>query len=172
MVNNLTAQQAVSTESESKQTLHRWLKRFQAASFGLVVGIFVKALFVSVNWTRVVPLEIPFWWMCFALSGVLPAVCFGLDVIILRAAVFTMRLDKARRLVTVTGGQAVIAGLGIILAALAWGALIVMTAYSALTFNKELLQTVVGIFTVVVGGVFAVSFLSTLVRDLSRTPVK
>ena len=189
MESNLGAQQVVSTtqvgndaraqyaqyleqEPESRLTLHRWVKRFQAASVGLAVGVFVKALIVSINWTHAAPLEIPFWWMCFALGGVLPTVCLGLDVIILRAAVLPIRFDKIRKVVTVTGRQAVIAGMGIILAALAWGGLIVALAYSMVTFNRDMMQVTIGIFTALVGIVFVVQFLSTLIRDLSRTPAK
>ena len=189
MENKLGAQQAVSTtqvgndagaryaqyleqEPESRQTLHRWMKRFQAASMGLAVGVFVKALIVSINWTQA-PLEIPFWWMCFALCGVPGAIFFGLDIIILRAAVFPMRLGGGRQQrVAVTGLPAVAMGLGIILAALVWAGLILAIAYSMVTFNMDMLQVAVGIFSAVIGVGVTILILYTLVRDLSRTLVK
>jgi len=189
MENNLRAQQAVSTtqvgndaraqyaqyleqEPESRLTLHRWVKRFQAASVGLAVGVFVKALIVSINWTHAAPLEIPFWWMCFALGGVLPTVCLGLDVIILRAAAFPVRFGNIRQMVTVTGGRAVIMGLGFIVVALAWAGFVLAIAYSTVTFNMDLLQVAIRIFTAVVGVGVTILILSTLVRNVSRTPAK
>jgi len=188
MENNLGAQQAVSTtqagndaraqyaqyleqEPESRLALHRWMKRLQAASIGLAVGVFVKALFVSINWTQA-PLEIPFWWMCFALCGVPLTIFFGLDLIILRAAVFPVRFGNIRQMVTVTGGRAVIVGLGFIVVALAWAGFVLAIAYSTVTFNMDLLQTAIRIFTAVVGVTVTILILSTLVRNVSRTPAK
>jgi hypothetical protein len=188
--NSLGAQQAVGTaqvandaraqyaqyleqEPESRLALHRWMKRFQAASIGLVIAVFVKALIVSINWTHTAPLEIAFWWMCFALCGVPLAIFFGLDAIILRAAVFPMRLGAGRRqMVTVTGRQAVVMGLGIILVALAWAGLVLGIAYSTVTFNMGMLQTAISIFSVVIGVGVVISILFSLARDVSRTAAK
>src|SRR3989337_2826235 len=106
--------QYLEQEPESRLALHRWMKRLQAASVGLAVGIFVKALFASINWTQA-PLEISFWWMCFALCGVPLTIFFGLDIIVLRAAVFPMRMISGRQQrVAVTGLPAVAMGLGFI----------------------------------------------------------
>lgn len=189
MGNNLGAQQAVSAtqvgndararydqyvaqESESRLALHRWMKRLQAASIGLAVGIFVKALLASINWTQA-PLEIPFWWMCFALCGVPLTVFFGLDIIVLRAAVFPMqRLSGRQQTVAVTGLPAVAMGLGLILVALAWAAFVLATAYSTLTFNMGLLQTAISIFSAVIGVGIVISILFSLVRNVSRTATK
>ena len=189
MGNNLGAQQAASTtqvgndaraqyaqyleqEPESRQALHRWMKRLQAASIGLAVGVFVKALFVSINWSQA-PLEIPFWWMCFALCGVPLTIFRGLDVIVLRAAVFSIRLVTGRRqMATVTGLPAVAIGLGFILVALAWAGFVLAIAYSTVTFNMGLLQTAISIFSAVIGVGVVISILFSLVRGLSRTPAK
>ncbi len=189
MASNLSAQQSVSTasggndararyaqylaqEPESRLALHRWMKRLQAASVGLAVGIFVKALIVSINWTQT-PLEIPFWWMCFALCGVPLTIFFGLDILVLRAAVFPMRMISGRRqMVTVTGLPAVAIGLGFILVALAWAGFVLAIAYSTVTFNMGLLQTAISIFSAVIGVGVVISILFTLVRGLSRTAAK
>ena len=189
MASNLGAQQAVSAtqvgndararyaqyleqEPQSRLTLHRWMKRLQAASIGLAVGIFVKALLASINWTQA-PLEIPFWWMCFALCGVPLTIFFGLDIIVLRAAVFPMRMISGRQqMVAVTGLPAVALGLGFIVVALAWAGFVLAIAYSTLTFNMGLLQTAISIFSAVIGVGVVISILFSLVRNFSRTPAK
>jgi len=190
MASNLSAQQAVSTtqvgsdararyaqylaqEPESRLALHRWMKRFQAASIGLAIAVFVKALLVSVNWTHAAPLEIAFWWMCFALCGVPLTIFFGLDIIVLRAAVFPMRMISGRQqMVAVTGLPAVALGLGFIVVALAWAGFVLAIAYSTLTFNMGLLQTAISIFSAVIGVGVVISILFSLVRNFSRTPAK
>ena len=86
MVSNLNVRPVVSPESESKQTFHRWMKRGQAATLGLVVGIFVMALWVSINWKQAAPFEVAFWWMSFALSGIPLTIFVGLDIIFARGA--------------------------------------------------------------------------------------
>ena len=190
MANNLGAQQAVSTtqvgndararyaqyleqELESRQALHRWMKRFQAASIGLAIAIFVRALLVSINWTHAAPLEIAFWWMCFALCGVPLTIFFGLDIVVLRAAVFPMRkISGGQQTVAVTGLPAVAMGLGLILVALAWAAFVLAIAYSTVTFNMGLLQTAISIFSTVIGVGIVISILFSLVRNVSRTAAK
>jgi hypothetical protein len=157
---------------ESRKALHRWMKRLQAASIGLAVGIFVKALLASINWTQA-PYEIPFWWMSFALCGVPLTIFRGLDIIILRAAVMSMRVMPGRQqAVTVTGGPAVVVGLGFIVVALAWAGFVLAIAYSAATFNMGVLQTSLTIFSTVLGVGIVVAILFSLVRNFSRAAAK
>ena len=125
MVSNLGIQPVVSSEAESQQTFHRWMKRLQAVTVGLIVGLFVMALYTSINWKQVAPFEIAFWWMMFALSGIPLTICVGLDIIYSRGAVVPMRWGNGpKQLVTLTGRKAVLMGLGVIVAALAWGAFV------------------------------------------------
>jgi ABC-type multidrug transport system permease subunit len=71
--------QYLAQQPTSKQAFHKWMTYLMAASAGFVVAIFVKALLVSICWTQVNPLEIPFWWMAFAASVLPFAICLGLD---------------------------------------------------------------------------------------------
>jgi len=148
------------------------MKRLQAASIGLAVGIFVKALIVSINWTQA-PYEIPFWWMCFALCGVPLTLFRGLDIIVLRAAVFPRQVVSGRpQRVVVTGLPAVAVGLGFIVVALAWAGFVLAIVYSAATFNMGLLQTSLTIFSTVLGVGIVIAILFSLVRGVSRTAAK
>ena len=173
MVSNLSARPVVDPETESQQTFHRWMKRFQAATVGLAVGIFVTALWVSIHWKEAVPFEIVFWWMLFALSGIPLTICVGLDIIFARGAVIPMRWGNGpKQLVTVTGRMAVFTGLGIIAAALAWGAFVLALMAATFTYNWDLLRVTLSIFGVALSVVIVLKVFSSLVRDISRAAAK
>jgi|GEM_PF-5856461 hypothetical protein len=173
MVSNLGIQPVVNAESESQQTFHHWMKRLQAATVGLAVGIFVMALYTSINWKQEVPFEIAFWWMLFALSGLPLTICVGLDIIFSRGAVVPMRWGNGpKQLVTLTGRQAVLMGLGVIAAALAWGAFVLALMAATFTFNWELLRVTTSAFGVLISVVVVLKIFSSLFRDLSRTAAK
>ena len=173
MVSNLGIQPVVSSESESQQTFHRWMKRLQAVTVGLIVGLFVMALYTSINWKQVAPFEIAFWWMMFALSGIPLTICVGLDIIYSRGAVVPMRWGNGpKQLVTLTGRKAVLMGLGVIVAALAWGAFVLALMVSMLTYNWDLLRVTTSVFGVLLGAVIALKIFSSLVRDFSRAAAK
>ena len=173
MVSNLSARPVADPESKSQQTFHRWMKRFQAATLGLVVGIFVMALWVSIHWKQAAPFEVAFWWMCFALSGIPFTIFVGLDIIFARGAVIPVQWGNGpKRMVTVTGRKAVITGLGIIVAALAWGGFVLAFMYATLFFNWDMLRVTISIFSVVLGMGIVLKIFSSLVRDLSRTADK
>jgi hypothetical protein len=173
MVSNLGIQPVVNAESESQQTFHHWMKRLQAATVGLAVGIFVMALYTSINWKQAVPFEIAFWWMTFALSGLPLTICVGLDIIFSRGAVIPMRWGNGlKQLVTVTGRAAVLTGLGIIAVALAWGGFVLALMVSMLTYNWDLLRVTTSVFGVLLGAVIVLKIFSSLVRDLSRAAAK
>jgi hypothetical protein len=173
MVSNLGVQPVINPESESKQTLHHWLKRFQAATVGLVVGLFVMALWTSINWKQAAPFEIAFWWMLFALSGVPLTIFVGLDIIFARGAVIPMRWGNGpKQLVTVTGRKAVLTGLGIIAVALAWGGFVLALMVATFSYNWDLLRVTINVFSVMLGVVIVLKIFSSLVRDISRTAAK
>jgi hypothetical protein len=173
MVSNLGIQPVVNAESESQQTFHHWMKRFQAATVGLIVGLFVMALYTSINWKQVAPFEIAFWWMAFALSGIPLTICVGLDIIYSRGAVIPMRWGNGpKQLVTVTGRKAILTGLGFIGVALAWGAFVLALMAATFTLNWELLRVTTSVFGVLLGAVIVLKILSSLVRDFSRTAAK
>lgn len=173
MVSNLGVQPVVNSESESQQTFHHWMKRFQAVTVGLVAGIFVMALYTSINWKQVAPFEVAFWWMCFALSGIPLTIFVGLDIIYSRGAIIPMQWGHGpKRMVTVTGRKAVLTGLGIIAVALAWGGFVLALMYAMLTFNWDLLRVTISLFGTLLGAVIVLKIFSSLVRDLSRTATK
>jgi hypothetical protein len=163
----------VDPESESKQTFHHWMKRFQAAMLGLVVGIFAMALWVSINWKQAVPYEIAFWWMLFALSGIPLTIFVGLDIIFARGAVIPVQWGNGpKRMVTVTGRKAVLTGLGVIAAALAWGGFVLALMVATLSNNWDMLRVTISVFSAMLGVVIVLKILSSLVRDISRTEAK
>ena len=173
MVSNLGIQPVVNAESESQQTFHHWMKRFQAATVGLIVGLFVMALWTSINWKQVAPFEVAFWWMCFALSGIPLTVFVGLDIIFSRGAVIPMQWGNSpKRMVTVTGRKAVLTGLGVIAVALAWGGFVLALMYSMLSYNWDMLRVTINVFSVMLGVVIVLKIFSSLMRDISRTAAK
>ena len=173
MVTNLGVQPVVNSESESQQTFHRWMKRGQAATVGLIVGIFVMALYTSINWKQVAPFEVAFWWMAFALSGIPLTIFVGLDIIYSRGAVIPMQWGNGpKRMVTVTGRKAVLTGLGVIAAALAWGGFVLALMVATFSYNWDLLRVTISAFSVMLGAVIVLKIFSSLVRDISRTAAK
>ena len=173
MVSNLGVRPVVDPESESKQTFHHWMKRFQAATLGLVVGIFVMALWVSVNWKQAAPFEMAFWWMCFALSGIPLTIFVGLDIIFAQGAVIPVQWGNGpKRVVTVTGRKAVLTGLGIIAVALAWGGFVLALMAATLSNNWDMLRVTINVFSVMLGVLIVLKIFSSLIRDISRTAAK
>ncbi len=173
MVSNLGVRPVVDPESEAKQTFHHWMKRFQAATLGLAVGIFVMALWVSINWKQVAPFEIAFWWMAFALSGLPLTICVGLDIIFARGAVIPMQWGNSpKRMVSVTGRKAILTGLGVIAAALAWGGFVLALMAATLSNNWDMLRVTINVFSVLLGVVIVLKIFSSLIRDISRTAAK
>jgi hypothetical protein len=173
MISNLGVRPVVDVESESKQKFHHWMKRGQAATLGLVVGIFVMALWVSINWKQVAPFEVAFWWMSFALSGIPLTIFVGLDIIFAQGAVIPVQWGNSpKRMITVTGRKAILTGLGIIAVALAWGGFVLALMAATMSFNWDLLRVTISIFSVMLGVMIVLKIFSSLVRDLSRTAAK
>ena len=173
MISNLNVRPVLDPESESKQTFHHWVKRGQAATLGLAVGIFVMALYTSINWKQVAPFEVAFWWMCFALSGIPLTIFVGLDIIFAQGAVFPVQWGNGpKRMVTVAGRKAVLMGLGVIAAALAWGGFVLALMYGTLSYNWDMLRVTINVFGVLLGVVIVLKIFSSLVRDISRTAAK
>ena len=173
MVSNLGVQPVVNSEAESQQTFHRWMKRFQAATVGLIVGLFVMALWTSINWKQAAPFEVAFWWMMFALSGIPLTIFVGLDIIYSRGAVVPMRWGNGpKQMVTLSGRKAVVMGLGVIAAALAWGAFVLALMVAMLSYNWELLRVTISAFGTLLGVMIVLKIFTSLVRDISRTAAK
>ncbi|MFH0879543.1 MAG: hypothetical protein V2A34_07495 [Lentisphaerota bacterium] len=151
----------------STLSLHRWMKRLEAAGAGIIVAAFLVALYVSIAWKNVNPLVIPIAWFVFAAS-VTPAMIFvGLDAIILRAFPPVELPGKLPKFVT--GSRAVWTGSALILPALVsvvfWG----VFAYAVATLNWALITLLINILGVIMGIGFAVSIILKLVRNISRS---
>ncbi len=173
MVSSLGARPIVDPESEAQHTFHHWLKRFQAATLGLAIGIFVMALWVSINWKQVAPIEVAFWWMTFALSGLPLAIFVGLDIIFAQAAVIPLQWGNSpKRMVAVTGRKAVLTGLGVIAVAVAWGGFVLALMAATLANNWDVLRVTINVLSVLLGVVIVLKIFSSLIRDISRTVAK
>ena len=150
-------------QSETIQKIHRWLGRLQAASLGLVVGVFAMALYLSVTWSQVEPREIAVSWILFAASGFPMATFVGLDAIVLRA-MGPVGKDKA----LVTGPWAVAAGWFSIVAGLAWSGLMVYLAYGVATFHSGAIELALHILSPVLTAAIVVSIAYSVLRDITR----
>ncbi len=156
------------------RAIHRGLDFLKAASLGFVAGIFVKALIVSIQWKEVNPLEIPFWWILFAASGLPLALCLGLDAMVLRAVPGKMnflgvgRDSKSGSPRLVTGAWAVLSGSLIILAGLVWAAINGAFAYFVLTLDMGVLDIATRALGILIGAFVAVQVISHLLRDFSK----
>ena len=111
--------------------------------------------------------------MAFALSGIPFTIFVGLDIIYSRGAVIPMQWGSGpKRMVTVTGRKAVLTGLGVIAAALAWGGFVLALMVATFSYNWDLLRVTISAFSVMLGAVIVLKIFSSLVRDLSRTAAK
>jgi hypothetical protein len=75
-------------------------------------------------------------------------------------------------MVTVTGRKAVLTGLGVIAAALAWGGFVLALMVATLSNNWDMLRVTISVFSAMLGVVIVLKILSSLVRDISRTEAK
>ena len=108
--------QYLEQQPESTQSLHRWMKRLEAASVGIIAAAFIVALYVSVAWKSVPPMVIPIAWFFFAASAAPAMVLVGLHAVILRAFPPIVWPGKPPKFVT--GSGAVWTGSAFILLAL------------------------------------------------------
>lgn len=164
--------QYLAQQTPSKQAFHKWMTYLMAASAGIIVAVFVKALLVSIRWTQVNPLEIPFWWMAFAASVLPFAICLGLDTIILKAVLPLPRGQRQRKADNQqlgTGNRAILSGLFIILIGVVWAGIALAFAYSILTFNLNVIEIASHLLGIVIGIAVAVQVISNLLRHFSRS---
>jgi hypothetical protein len=153
-------QQHLAQQPEKTQRIHRWLDRLQAASLGLLAGVFAMALYHSVTWRQAVPQEIAGWWILFAASGFPMATFMGLDTIVLRA-MGPVGKEKA----FVTGFWAVLAGWFTIAAGLAWSGLMVYLAYGVATLRFDMVGMAINWLTPVITAAILVSIAYGLVQE-------
>ena len=153
-------------QPESTQSLHKWMKRLEAAGVGIIVAAFIVAMYVSVAWRSVNPIVIPMAWFFFAASVAPVMIFLGLDAIILRAFPPVMWPGKLPKFVT--GSGAVWTGWGFILLALVVAAFWGFFAYSVGTFNLATLEPLVKILSVAVGIGITIRILYTILQKTSK----
>lgn len=157
----------VAQQPESTRAIHRLMSFLTAASVAVPVGFFIRALYLSIMWKSIDPIQIPVWWLAFVASGTLPILVFGLHAVILRAFPPIILQEKMSQFVT--GGKAVASGLGLMLAAAAVAAFWGLFAYSVWTRNLALLEPLIRILAVAVSVAASIHFLSTLFRQISKS---
>lgn len=146
---------------ESTRAAHKWMKRLEAASLGVVVAVFILALYVSIAWKSFNPAMIALAWFAYAVSFAPIVVLIGIHSIILRASPPVLLPGKAQRFLT--GAGAVWAGVGYIVGGLAFAAFWGLFAYATWTQSYELLKPLIGFLGVVMGVGIAASILYSMI---------
>lgn len=168
-INQIKLQIIEHLEQQSASTLaaHRWMKRLEVASLGIIAAIFILALYVSINWKAVPKMAIPTAWFAFAGSACIPIVLFGLHAILLRA--FPPVILPGNRHWFTTGREAPWLGGGLVLGGLAYGAFWGLFAYATATFNMALLEPLIRILGAAAGIGMGVMILLALIQSFSRS---
>ena len=154
-------------QTESTRSLHKWMKRLDAAGLGVIAAAFIMALYVSITWKSGNPIMIPIAWFFFAASPALTMVFVGLHAILLRAFPPVLLPGKFQRFVT--GSGAIWAGSAFIVGGLVMAAFWTLFAYSVGTFNLTLLEPLIRILSGVVGVVMTVSILYAIFQKISKS---
>ena len=153
-------------QSESTQSIHKWMKRVDAAGLGIVIAVFAVALYGSFTWTSVNPTMIPVAWFAFATCLSLMVVLFGLHATLIRAYPPVILPGKVQKFVS--GSGAVWIGVASIVGGLIMAGLWVAFAYSTATFNMTMLEPLIRLFSGVVGVVMTVSILYAMFQKISQ----
>jgi len=166
---DLKAQSAayVTGQPEPAQRIHRWMNWLTAASLAVPVGLFIRALYLSINSKGTSPAQITAGWFIFVASGTLPILLFGLHSATLRAFPAMPISGLAPQLVT--GSKAVASGVGLMVMAVAAASFWGLFAHSVVTPDWALLEKLVRILTAVVSAVAVVAVIQHLLRQLSRS---
>jgi len=151
---------------ESTQSLHKWMKRLEAAGAGIIAATFIVALYLSIAWKSVNPIMIPVAWFVFAASAAPAMIFVGLDAITLRA--FPPVLLPGKLPTFVTGSRAVWTGWAFILLAVVVVAFWGFFAYAVGTFNMVMLEPLIRILGGVLGIVMTVSILYAMFQKISQ----
>ncbi len=153
-------------QSESTQSIHRWMNRLEVAGVGLMVAVFIVALYLSILWKSVHPMLIPIVWFAFAAS-IAPTLFFsGLDSILLRAFPTSVMPGGAQKFVT--GNTAVWIGVGFLVLALIVAAFWSVFAYATLTLNFTLLQPLIGFLGVLMAAAILIGMVQKTISKLSK----
>lgn len=158
--------QYLSGQSETVQSVHRWMKCLEAASAGLIAGGFIMAVYVSIAYQRVNPALIPLAWFFFAASPSLMLILNGMHSILLRAAPAIVLPGKVQSFTT--GRRAILSGAALILGGLLDAAFWGIFIYATWMANWSLLTPLITILGVVMGVGIAVSILLSMAQKILK----
>jgi hypothetical protein len=150
----------------SRQALHKWMSWLTIASVAVPVGLFFRALYLSIIWKRIDPIRIPIAWLIFVVSGTLPFILTGLHAVLLRAFPpigVAMRGQKF-----VTGSSAVWMGAGLAVVMLLVAAFWAYFGYVVWTVNMAMLEVMVNIVANVFGVGAVIAVLYSLYQKFRR----
>ena len=126
----------VAGQPASTRAMHNWMNWLTIASLAIPLGLFARALYFSINWKRVDPIQIPIAWFFFVAGGTVFMLINGLHAVLLRA--FPPIPELARRLVT--GKGAVWRGAGMMVGALLFAAFWGLFSYIFRTHSMAILE--------------------------------
>ena len=152
----------VARQPASTQAIHRWMNWLTIASLAIPLGLFARALYFSINWKRVDPIQIPIAWFFFVAGGTVFMFINGLHAVLLRAFPPIPELSSK----FVTGKDAVWRGAGMMVAALLIAAFWGFFAYVVRAQDMALVEVMVNILANVVGVGVVVAVLYSLYKKL------
>jgi len=142
------------------------MKRLEVAGLGIILAIFLMALYVSFAWKSTPGNLIAVAWFVFVASAGPTLVLIGIHTLLLKAFPPIVMPGMPQRFVT--GRAAVWPGLGFILMGLAislfWG----FFAYTVGTFNLAMLEPLIRILGVGLGIVIAVGILFSIAQRIVK----
>jgi hypothetical protein len=154
-------------QTQFAQASHRWMKRLEVASLGMVIAFFLAAMFVSTSGAAWPKIAIPVAWITFAASTTLPVMLYGLHAVLLRAYPPVIIPGKAQRFYR--GSSAILFGWGTMLLGLILAASCGFLAYTVATFNLALLVPVINVMGVVMGVTMAAAMLLAMVQQFTKS---
>lgn len=159
--------QYLEQQPQSTQTAHQWILRLEAVCLGLVIALFIAAMYVSIMWKTVPVLIIPAAWVSFAISTALTSGLLGLHFIVLRASPQTFL--PGQNALAVTGKRAVWTGIGLVLASLFWIVFCGFVFYSISTFNLSFVEPLARVASTTLGIMITAKILYSIFKAVTRT---
>jgi hypothetical protein len=170
----------IAQQPASGQAVHKWMSILETVALAIGIGVFLIALYVSFNWTRVPVKAIPTAWLCLPVAFAPWAVLYGLHAVALRVFPPTGQAGMKMRLLSPAGGlRDKTMPLQVGTAAVAWGWAVVAIAvvvaafwgafaWAAWTENMPLISVFVQIVGNLMGIAIAVGIVAGLAQGVWR----
>ena len=152
---------------ESTQTLHRWMRRFEVASLGLIAAAFIAAMYVSINRTAVPGATIAIAWFLFAASFSPAMMLMGAHSILVKADPPVVLPGKVSQFAT--GRKAVWSGISLLVSGLACAAFWGLAAYFVPSFTVEMVEPLARIVSTGLGILIAFKILHSIYRQITKS---